>query len=42
MQRISVAMMAGAAPVLIMVSCTGERDMFVTLELEEVGSADGS
>ena len=32
MQRFSVAMMAGVALVLMMASCSGERDLFVTLD----------
>ncbi len=44
MQRLSVAMMAGVALVLLVASCTGERELFVTLEPGEptTQAADGS
>lgn len=32
MKRISVAMMAGIALALMLASCKGERDLFVTLD----------
>jgi hypothetical protein len=44
MQRISVAMMAGVALVLMMASCKGERELFVTLDPDapETVAADAS
>ena len=44
MRRISVAMMAGVAMLLLMASCTGERELFVTLDPDapETVAADAS